>query len=123
MHYVFVYGSLMAGEHNDTYLTGAPCFARRCWTNGQLYDTGLNYPALLPNSTSRTYGEVYIVTDEQLTALDELEDFFAPGDERNEYERIVAEIMTEHGTQEAFVYIYCGPALLQPITSGDWRKR
>lgn len=127
MHFVFVYGTLRRHEANARLLARAEKIAEQAWVYGTLYDTGDGYPALVcarPASENGTkvFGELYRVTDRQLAALDELEDY-EEGREDNLYERVVETIHTDHGAYAAYTYVFA-PARavgLRPIFWGDWK--
>jgi gamma-glutamylcyclotransferase (GGCT)/AIG2-like uncharacterized protein YtfP len=74
-HYVFVYGTLRRHERNFCLLNNAELVAAQAWTNGQLYDTGFGYPAIQESRTGVVYGELYLISEEQLRRLDELEGY------------------------------------------------
>jgi gamma-glutamylcyclotransferase (GGCT)/AIG2-like uncharacterized protein YtfP len=104
-HLVFVYGTLRKGEKYSYYLNEAECLEENCTIEGQLYDTGWGYPALLlEGSKIPVKGELYRVTTEQLIELDKLEDYEENGT-NNLYERITVKVTTENGEQEAIVYV------------------
>ncbi|MNE92846.1 Gamma-L-glutamyl-butirosin B gamma-glutamyl cyclotransferase [compost metagenome] len=46
------------------------------------------------------------MTAEVLQRPDELEEYYGPGDARNDYERVVTEVTTDTGVAEAWVYVY-----------------
>jgi gamma-glutamylcyclotransferase (GGCT)/AIG2-like uncharacterized protein YtfP len=120
MVYVFVYGSLRKSQSNHHYLEGAKCLAAQAWTYGELFDTGLGYPAMKLSKSTKTYGEVYQVTPEQLRHLDWLEGY--TGDKAtSDYDRVQRQVYTEHGWMDAFVYIDNGHSDLTPIENGDWK--
>ncbi|MCV5331688.1 gamma-glutamylcyclotransferase, partial [Escherichia coli] len=72
-HLIFVYGTLRKGEYNHHYLSSAQ-FLGLHETDAQfsLYDVG-SYPALSEGQRS-IQGEVYLIDDDTLVALDKLED-------------------------------------------------
>lgn len=120
-HLVFVYGTLRRHEINFYLMNGAVPVAGQAWTFGELYDTGNGYPAMRLSDTSRVYGELYRVDDEQLKRLDQLEDY-EEGSPDNLYERIRRPVYTDRGEVEAWLYI-ANPAELfrLHIPSGDWK--
>jgi gamma-glutamylcyclotransferase (GGCT)/AIG2-like uncharacterized protein YtfP len=104
-HLVFVYGTLRKGEKYSYYLNKAECLEENCTIEGQLYDTGWGYPALLLESGKvHVKGELYRVSSEQLAELDRLEGYKEYG-ANNLYERIITKVTTEKGEQEAIVYV------------------
>ncbi|MED1864927.1 gamma-glutamylcyclotransferase [Fictibacillus nanhaiensis] len=103
-HLVFVYGTLRKGGSNTSLLKHAKYIEHRCYTEGQLYDTGLGYPALVPEKDKWVTGELYEVSTSELEQLDELEDFVENRAD-NLYERNLAMVHTTNGIEEAFVYV------------------
>jgi gamma-glutamylcyclotransferase (GGCT)/AIG2-like uncharacterized protein YtfP len=73
-HDVFVYGTLMRGEHHHATLVGAEFLG--LVETLPLYDLVQidYYPALLPGGGSKVTGELYRVDDATLARLDELEE-------------------------------------------------
>lgn len=122
-HMVFVYGTLRKQECNHHLLKDAACVARQCWTEGELYDSNLGYPFLVPASDSRVYGEAYQVDDLQLEKLDRLEGYIGPG-ENNYYDRIEQLVRTDTESFQALVYVLPVRKQLQNmkrIENNDWR--
>jgi gamma-glutamylcyclotransferase (GGCT)/AIG2-like uncharacterized protein YtfP/cation transport regulator ChaC len=122
-HYVFVYGTLRKHEHNHHLMEGAEVIAEQAWTNGQLCDTGLGYPAIKESNKETVFGELYMVTDTQLQRLDRLEGY-KPGAANNLYNRIQQTIFHDRGSTEAFVYVmaeHYKDLLKKQIPSGDWK--
>ncbi|MEH7335795.1 gamma-glutamylcyclotransferase family protein [Neobacillus drentensis] len=119
---VFVYGTLRRYERNHHLLKNAECLADKCWTQGDLFDSGNGYPYLVLSSQDWVFGELYQVNDDELQALDLLEEYYGPGED-NYYNRIVQSVHTESGDFEACVYVLPEgrqqPNLVQ-IKEGDW---
>ncbi|MBY9079039.1 gamma-glutamylcyclotransferase [Paenibacillus sp. HN-1] len=88
---------------------------------GAIVDTGLGYPALLEVNGGMVAGEVYEVTDEVLAALDELEDYYGPGADNNEYERVRTQVQTDRGQIPAWIYVYRRTHAYPLISGGDWK--
>jgi gamma-glutamylcyclotransferase (GGCT)/AIG2-like uncharacterized protein YtfP len=83
----------------------AECLAENCTIEGQLYDTGWGYPALLVEEGNvHVKGELYRVTSEKLKELDQLEGHIENGI-NNLYERVMVKVKTENGEKEAIVYV------------------
>lgn len=119
---VFVYGTLRKGGSNDHYLNKAVCVEKKCFTEGQLYDTGSGYPALIVEGGKWVTGELYEVTPDELTQLDRLEDYEENGS-NNLYDRIIAKIRTSEGEIDALVYIMKEKEKhFLTITENDWLK-
>ncbi|ALR16607.1 MULTISPECIES: gamma-glutamylcyclotransferase [Vibrio] len=112
-HLVFVYGTLRKGEYNHHYLSSGQ-FLGLHESDAQytLYDLG-PYPGVSQGHQT-IQGEVYLIDDDTLTALDKLED--VPVEYRRE------SISTPFG--QAWIYIYQDTEqLTEEIASGDWCQR
>jgi len=121
--YVFVYGTLRKHESNHDLMKDATLIACQAWTKGSLFDTGLGYPALKESMYDKVYGEIYLVSEEQLHRLDELEDY-RPNDKNNLYNRKKQVVFYDTGKIEAFLYFiseHHEAILKNPIESGDWK--
>jgi gamma-glutamylcyclotransferase (GGCT)/AIG2-like uncharacterized protein YtfP len=70
---LFVYGTLMRGEENGGWLAEAELVAA-AWTTAEytLHEAG-GYPALREGGTASVPGELFVVSDLLLLALDEFE--------------------------------------------------
>ncbi|WP_174733087.1 gamma-glutamylcyclotransferase [Mesobacillus harenae] len=120
-HRIFVYGTLRKHEKNHSLLENTKCLAEQAWIYGELYDTGLGYPAMKASLHHKTYGEVFEVDKQNLGLLDELEDYI-PNRNSNLYERVLQTIYTDSGEMEAEVYVTDRNELLgEPILHGDWK--
>ncbi|MNO33509.1 putative gamma-glutamylcyclotransferase YkqA [compost metagenome] len=120
MEFVFVYGTLRQGEQYHDWLGDSRLFSAHAQVRGRLEDTGLGYPVLVEEEGS-VAGELYEVTEAVLHRLDELEDYYGPGDQRNEYERIKTEADTDNGKVEAWQYVYRHAQRQPAIPEGDWK--
>lgn len=68
----------------------------------------------------QVYGEVYVVNDEILCKLDELEEYRGNA-ETDLYDRITQTVYVADGEIEAYVYIAQDKKMLKKvIDSGDW---
>jgi gamma-glutamylcyclotransferase (GGCT)/AIG2-like uncharacterized protein YtfP len=115
-HRVFVYGTLMKGEHHHEVLKSAS-FVGLTETQGNFDLVQIDYyPALLPEGKTRIMGELYEVDDATLAELDELE-------EVPDY--YVRERIKLADDSEAFVYLMPREraAGAEPIASGYFRMR
>lgn len=79
MRYVFVYGTLRAGEINDIGVAAArhgiqaPQLIGRAAVAGRLYDFG-DYPGLVPDETAGPVrGDVYEIDEALVPVLDDIE--------------------------------------------------
>jgi gamma-glutamylcyclotransferase (GGCT)/AIG2-like uncharacterized protein YtfP len=123
--YGFFYGTLMAGfdrrrragiDHKMTY-------RGRGYITGSLFDLGI-YPAAIPSSDGRVWGEVYEFQDAEsvLPALDDIEGYTRDDPDRSLYVRDRARVQMEDGSSlEAWVYFYNAPlGGASRIPSGDY---
>jgi len=121
---VFVYGTLRVKESNHHYLKKAKILAWQCWVEGELYDTGFGYPAMVRSKKGRVYGELYLITEEELKSLDYLEDCLEDDNPNNEYNRLVETVYTDQGEEQAYVYVFPPEKIekfFRLIESGDWK--
>ncbi|WP_187118801.1 gamma-glutamylcyclotransferase family protein [Bacillus marasmi] len=122
-NYVFTYGTLRDDERNHYLLKDAILVARQAWTTGELYDTGLGSPAMKQSSRGRVYGDLYLVSDEELQKLDKLEGFH-PGGKQNLFERMQQFVSHDSGEKLAYVYVISEKKesmLKTKIKQGDWK--
>ena len=117
--HLFVYGTLRPGEvrwhHLEPFVVGDGIDTT---VAGEVYDTGLDYPAARFGGDDRIKGRVYELTrlDEALDHLDMVE-----GAVRGLYRRV--EVLTASG-HSAWAYECGDPSLLQRrLPSGDWADR
>lgn len=121
---VFVYGTLLQGEAN--YGVAAPYIVsvEPGAVRGRLYDA-VDYPALVVepdhDDDGIVYGEWLTVHERGLAAMDELEQYYGPGDARNDYERVL--IGDIDGIRSGWVYVWKNSRGCAPIRSGSWRSR
>lgn len=95
---------------------------------GVLYDLPYGYPAVT-DGCGVVKGEIMVVRsiEKVLAVLDELEDYYGPGDERNLYVRVIREVKTGGGDKlPAYMYLWTEPGKLGSlgtfIKDGDWKK-
>ncbi|MED3623948.1 gamma-glutamylcyclotransferase [Neobacillus thermocopriae] len=122
-HYVFVYGTLRRHDKYHDLLKDSVLISEQAWTKGRLYDTEDGYPALMESTEGTVYGELYLVTDEQLSRLDRLEEYEENRD-NNLYDRKKKLIYHDRGETEAYTYFITKQnefMLKIAIPSGDWR--
>lgn len=122
MRYVFVYGTLRRGEVNDiNQLIPTPEFIGGSSVGGSLYPLGW-YPGLVLDDRSRVVGEVYAISPQLETKLDEIEGLLP--EPTGEYLKRDVELVVGERTVTCFVY-EIAPALvghLVPMES-DWLQR
>lgn len=116
LHRVFVYGTLMKGEHHHDLLREAR-FLGLSETHPEYELVQIDYyPALLTGGSQRIMGELYEVDDALLEKLDELEEV--------PHYYVRERIQLADGT-EAQVYLLPRERAVgaQPIASGYFRMR
>ena len=115
---VAVYGTLMTGERNERWAADA-LDRRPCVLRGTLYDTGLGYPAFVPDADGgEVKAELLTVTADALARMDVLEGY------PRLYRREVVQAVLENGSIEtAMVYVMNHPPeCAKTITNGDWKQ-
>lgn len=122
---VFFYGTLMTpfdrpGRRRiEQFLT----YTGRGTIAGALFDLGI-YPAAIPASEGRVWGELYEMTqpDIVLESLDEIEGFRSAEPESSLYTRVATSVTLEDGrTVNAWTYFYNAPlGRAERIESGDY---
>ena len=119
--HLFVYGTLQPGEvrwqHLAAYVVGDGIATS---VKGELYDTGLRYPAAMFVGSDTIAGRIYELStttrSDALAHLDHVE-----GAVRGLYHRVV--VVTATGTS-AWAYQCGDPELLvRRIAGGDWLQR
>jgi len=122
---VFFYGTLMSGfERAGRSRIDAKLTAQgRGWIAATLFDLGI-YPAAIPATDSRVWGEVHRMSDIDavLAALDELEGFRPAEPDSSLYTRIETPVTFDDGhVAKAWAYFYNAPlGGAQRIESGDY---
>jgi gamma-glutamylcyclotransferase (GGCT)/AIG2-like uncharacterized protein YtfP len=122
---VFFYGTLMSGfERPGRARIDAQLDALgRGSIQAALFDLGI-YPAAIPATDSRVWGEVYRMRDATsvLAALDEIEGFRVAEPDTSLYRRAETTVTFEDGrTASAWTYFYNAPlGRAQRIESGDY---
>lgn len=123
----FFYGTLMTGfdRRHRLGMDAQMTFRGRAWIDAALFDLGL-YPAAVPATDSRVWGEVFTLGDADavLAALDEVEGHRPADHDRSLYvRRLVPVRLDDDTTQEAWAYFYNAPLGHAPrILSGDYLK-
>jgi gamma-glutamylcyclotransferase (GGCT)/AIG2-like uncharacterized protein YtfP len=117
IRHLFVYGTLRPGDVRWRILE--PFVVDGGWpdsVSGQLFDTGLDYPAAVFDAEGTIHGHAFALLeaslDRALEVLDEVE-----GIVDGEYSRVV--VRTERGV-DAWAYASGAGLDLTPIPSGDW---
>ncbi|VVE46859.1 gamma-glutamylcyclotransferase [Pandoraea aquatica] len=125
--YVFVYGTLRAGEINDMMRAAArhgiaaPAYVGPSTLGGQLYDFG-SYPGMVLGAgvDERVTGDIYRIDAALIPVLDEIEAVY-PG-EAGVFVREMHEVTCAGATYECIVYPVGAEAVsqLRRIPGGDW---
>jgi gamma-glutamylcyclotransferase (GGCT)/AIG2-like uncharacterized protein YtfP len=121
----FFYGTLMTGfdRRRRLGMDEKMAFRGRGWIQAALFDLGL-YPAAVPATEGRVWGEVFELLDAPavLAALDEIEGFRAADPDTSLYLRKLVPVHFENGSDgEAWAYFYNAPLGNAPrISSGDY---
>jgi len=122
---VFFYGTLMAGfdRPGRMRIDAKLRYLGRGSILGALFDVGL-YPAAVPATDSRVWGEVYETDhiDAVLAALDEIEGNLPADPDHSLYQRSLVKVTMAGGrTVDAWVYFYNAPLAQAPrIATGDY---
>jgi gamma-glutamylcyclotransferase (GGCT)/AIG2-like uncharacterized protein YtfP len=122
---VFFYGTLRTGfsRRPRTGVDPKLTFVGHGSIPAALFDVGL-YPAAVPASDSRVFGEVFEMADpdEVLAALDDIEGYRPSEPDRSLYTRVETPVTLDDGRVEpAWVYFYNAPlGRAARILSGDY---
>ncbi len=122
---VFVYGTLRKGGSNHFRMDGAE-FVGKGTVKGKIYRIDSNpqlvFPALKLDAGGSVLGEVYLVSETQMKALDEFEGISERYEEPYEYRRVMTVVEMESGESlHAWVWEWNSDldgAKLLP--EGDW---
>jgi gamma-glutamylcyclotransferase (GGCT)/AIG2-like uncharacterized protein YtfP len=122
---VFFYGTLMSGFKRPGRELLEPKLVPqgRAWIAASLYDLGI-YPAAIPATDSRVWGEVHQMLDVEgvLAVLDEIEGFRPGQPDASLYRRAETIVTFDLArTAAAWAYFYNAPlGRAQRIDSGDY---
>jgi gamma-glutamylcyclotransferase (GGCT)/AIG2-like uncharacterized protein YtfP len=130
MQYVFVYGTLRAGESNDINRAAerngiaAPVLIGSGHINGRLYDFDA-YPGLvLDSAAGPVHGDIYRIDETLVPVLDEIEDIVPGviGLYRSERLQVRVEVDGRAQVIDCLVYPVSEDAVegLPRIDNGDW---
>lgn len=121
----FFYGTLMTGfdRRRRAGIESKLRYVGRGWIRAALFDLGI-YPAAIPSSEGRVWGEVYEMLEPGpvLAVLDEIEGYSPEDPHRSLYTRELVPATLEDGrTVDVWVYFYNAPLGQAPlIASGDY---
>jgi gamma-glutamylcyclotransferase (GGCT)/AIG2-like uncharacterized protein YtfP len=122
---VFFYGTLMTAfkRHGRSRIDAKLTLRGRGWIHAALFDLGI-YPAAIPATDSRVWGEIHRMADSDavLASLDEVEGFRSNQPESSLYRRVETPVTFEDGhVATAWVYFYNAPlGRAERIDSGDY---
>jgi gamma-glutamylcyclotransferase (GGCT)/AIG2-like uncharacterized protein YtfP len=123
--HVFFYGTLMTPFNRPGRQRVSPQlrFTGRGTIHAALFDLGI-YPAAIPATDTRVWGEVHQMQDREsvLHSLDEIEGYSAEEPDSSLYMRVETPVTFEGGhVAFAWVYFYNAPLGRAPrIESGDY---
>lgn len=120
--YLFVYGSLRMGFHNEAYkyISDYFQFVGNAKTKGYLYDAG-TYPVAKPVLDEHfIIGELYMIKDPQLFdwAIAQIDDYEGVNIEQGEtelYHRTICEVLYNNEIFLAHIYWYNGDISNLPL--------
>jgi len=117
---VFVYGTLRKGGSNH-FRMEAPEFLGAGRISGKMYRIDW-YPALVCGGEGSVKGELYLVSEKTLAALDHFEGITPDADELREYRRVKSKVTLDSGeTHEAWVWEWAGGlGNAQQLDGDDW---
>jgi gamma-glutamylcyclotransferase (GGCT)/AIG2-like uncharacterized protein YtfP len=117
---LFVYGTLKRGGKYHDYLEEAELVAEHAVAKGEIYDTGLGYPAMVLTGNGEVQGEVYDIPEELWPAIDYLEDY--TGDSATDlFDKVEIEVEAGSKALKAVVYIAKTEAQLkEKVETGNW---
>lgn len=98
---VFVYGTLMKGQWNHSYLVGQNFIGGARLDGYEMYQVR-SFPGIIRQSGESVYGELYEVDHQTINNLDKLED------EGNMYKRVLENVMTirDGRLHKAYAYVW-----------------
>lgn len=117
---VFVYGTLRKGGSNHFRMEGS-AFLGAGRISGRMYRIDW-YPALVCGGEGFVKGELYLVNDKLLAALDAFEGITPDSEKPREYRRVKTRVFLESGeSPDAWVWEWSGGlGAVQPLDGEDW---
>ncbi|WP_028224673.1 gamma-glutamylcyclotransferase family protein [Paraburkholderia ferrariae] len=126
MKYVFVYGTLRAGEINDIhaaaerYAIARPRLVGRATVAGRLFDFG-RYPGMVADAgASGVVGEVYEIDDALVAVLDEIEQVYPGVDGLFMAKQVSVEVDGQHVACLFYPVAHEAVHGRPEIRGGDW---
>ena len=121
IRYLFIYGTLMTGQHRHQYLEPLLLSKQDAQTKGILYNLGA-YPGMQIGNDV-VYGELVEMSDvvSCLERMDAIEGFLGFGEDDSLFNRTIVQVECDSGTTWAWTYVYSGPVETESIIeSGRW---
>lgn len=122
--FIFVYGTLMQRQQAHYLLAGVSTYVGEATTVGTLYSMG-PYPAFQPKGEDIVHGELYIVDDATMFALDMYEGYKGQSED-GLYDKEVIKVEVEGLHMLAVVYTMKDAMLNaywhERIPSGSWHE-
>lgn len=112
---VFVYGTLMRGCRANYMLKDARFCGRYHLKDYAMYDLG-RYPGICPQQGGLVQGEVYLVSPDMLSDMDEYEE------EGSLYHRRRVEVWSGENSCSVWVYVYAGAVSGLPMDT-IWKDK
>lgn len=127
---LFVYGTLMEGgpRHHILETWGDHTSRGTAQAPGALFDSGKNFPCMVPAEASDTWvtGEIYPLKDPRkaFEMFDIVEGFQGYGNAGSRFRRAITRVKTLDGSRfPAWVFMYAGSTSgMARIASGNWKK-
>lgn len=117
---LFVYGTLKRGGKYHDYLGEAALEAEYAVAKGDLYDTGLGYPAMDINGKGEVQGEIYDIPEALWPAIDYLEDY-SGGAATDLFNKVKIEVKADGKVLQTVVYVATmKEQLKEKVESGNW---
>jgi gamma-glutamylcyclotransferase (GGCT)/AIG2-like uncharacterized protein YtfP len=115
---VFVYGTLKKGGSNHFRMEGSK-FIGEGRISGRMYRIDW-YPALVCGGEGSVKGELYLVNEQDLAALDAFEGIAPNSDQPREYQRVKTNVTLASGEQmDAWVWEWIGGVGSAQLLEGD----
>lgn len=117
---LFVYGTLKSGGKYHDYLGEAQLVAEHAVAKGEIYETGLGYPAMVLTETGEVKGEVYDIPEELWPAIDYLEGYTG-GASTDLFDKLEIEVAAGSKMLKTVVYIAKNKTQLkEKVETGNW---
>lgn len=126
---IFVYGTLLKGFGNYSRFLAPKEPIGKATIHARMLSLG-GFPGIydLDRTMLVVQGEVYMVTEDELRAIDRLEGYYALYPERGLYNRLPTTAVVNAGdaweplSVQTYVFNTNSPERYEPITTGSWRE-